>query len=154
MTIVDPLAPAHGPVTTSIGGWRPTTALFRSVVTATMLAVVGVLWRRPDLLVLATPMAVISVWSILTRPTTRPGVQERTANPIVREGDATSWHATVDDIEGADHFNMAQKTMAVNKEEVAYTSPSTAENQKESENMYAKAPTRPAAIIPMILLFV
>lgn len=102
MTIVDPLAPAHGPVTTSIGGWRPTTALFRSVVTATMLAVVGVLWRRPDLLVLATPMAVISVWSILTRPTTRPGVQERTANPIVREGDATSWHATVDDIEGAD----------------------------------------------------
>ncbi len=32
------------------------------------------------------------------------------------------------------HFKIAQKTTAVKKEEVAYTSPSTAENQNESEN--------------------
>ncbi len=102
MTIIDPHAPAHGPVTTSIGAWRPTTALFRSVVAATLLAVVAVLWRRPDLLVLATPMAVVSVWSILGRPTERPTVQEQTANPVVREGDATSWRATVGDLESTD----------------------------------------------------
>lgn len=102
MTISDPFAPAHGPITTSVDGWRPTTALFRSIVGAALLAVVGVLWRRPDLLVLATPLAVVSAWSILTKPGTRPRVQERTANPIVREGDATSWHATVDHVGSAD----------------------------------------------------
>ncbi len=89
-------------VTTSIGPWRPTTALFRSVVAATVLAVVAVLWRRPDLLVLATPMAVVSVWSIVAKPTELPTLEERLANHVIREGDATSWHGTVGNVEGAD----------------------------------------------------
>lgn len=46
------------------------------------------------------------------------------------------------------HFKMAQKTMAVKKEDNAYTSPSTALYQKESLKVYANAPTIPA---PMIL---
>ena len=33
------------------------------------------------------------------------------------------------------HFKMAQKTAAVNKLLIAYTSPSTAENQKESDQV-------------------
>ena len=41
---------------------------------------------------------------------------------------------------------MAQKTKAVKKELNAYTSPSTAEYQNESLNVYAKAPTTPAPI--------
>src|SRR5688572_32478733 len=44
------------------------------------------------------------------------------------------------------HFNMAHTTNAVKKEDIAYTSASTAENQKESENVYAIAPTAPAPI--------
>ena len=48
------------------------------------------------------------------------------------------------------HFNIAQKTMAVKKEDKAYTSPSTALYQKESEKQYAKAPTTPAAIMPKV----
>src|SRR5512133_2385446 len=39
---------------------------------------------------------------------------------------------------------MAQKTTAVKSEEVAYTSPSTAENQNVSEKAYARAPVSPA----------
>ena len=39
---------------------------------------------------------------------------------------------------------MAQNTSAVNNEDNAYTSPSTAENQKLSLNVYANAPTAPA----------
>jgi hypothetical protein len=35
----------------------------------------------------------------------------------------------------------------VKKEDIAYTSPSTAENQKESENVYAKEPRIPENII-------
>src|SRR5678809_526309 len=44
------------------------------------------------------------------------------------------------------HFKIAQKANPVKKEESAYTSPSTALNQKESEKVYAKAPTTPAPI--------
>ena len=33
------------------------------------------------------------------------------------------------------HLRIDQKTTAVNKEDIAYTSPSTAENQKESEKV-------------------
>jgi hypothetical protein len=39
------------------------------------------------------------------------------------------------------HFKIAQKTTAVKSEELAYTSPSTAENQNVSENIYARDPT-------------
>ena len=42
------------------------------------------------------------------------------------------------------HLSTAQKATAVKKELMAYTSPSTAENQKLSENVYANAPTAPA----------
>ena len=42
------------------------------------------------------------------------------------------------------HFNAAQNTMAVKNDDTPYTSPSTAENQNESENVYARAPTNPA----------
>jgi len=94
--------PTTGPMTTSIGPWRPTTALFRSVVAATLLAVDAVQWRRPDLLVLATPLAVVSVWSVLAKPSERPTINEHMANPIVREGDATTWRGTVENIDGAD----------------------------------------------------
>jgi hypothetical protein len=42
---------------------------------------------------------------------------------------------------------MPQKTSAVTSEEIAYSSPSTAENQNVSENAYASAPNIP---LPMI----
>ncbi len=42
---------------------------------------------------------------------------------------------------------MIQNTNAVKKEDNAYTSPSTALNQNESLNVYANAPTAPAAMV-------
>src|SRR5450759_4402110 len=42
---------------------------------------------------------------------------------------------------------MPQKTSAITSEERAYSSPSTAENQKVSENVKARAPTIPLPII-------
>ena len=41
------------------------------------------------------------------------------------------------------HLVIAQKTMAVKSDDIAYTSPSTAENQNVSLNVYARAPTAP-----------
>ena len=46
------------------------------------------------------------------------------------------------------HFKIAQNTIAVKNELIAYTSPSTALNQNESVKVYAKAPMMPAPIIP------
>ena len=41
------------------------------------------------------------------------------------------------------HLNIAQNTKAVKKEDIAYTSASTAENQKESVNVKDNAPVKP-----------
>ena len=49
-------------------GWRPTAAYVRSAVGAVSIIAFALVWRRPDLLVIAAPMAVMTVWSILTRP--------------------------------------------------------------------------------------
>src|SRR5438105_13577241 len=42
------------------------------------------------------------------------------------------------------HFKIAHTTNAVKREDIAYTSASTAENQKLSENAYDNEPTTPA----------
>src|SRR5882757_8975832 len=47
----------------------------------------------------------------------------------------------------ASHFNMAQKTTAVQSDDKAKTIVSTAENQNVSVKVKAKAPIKPAAII-------
>ena len=39
------------------------------------------------------------------------------------------------------HFNPNQNNNAIKNDDIAYTSPSTALNQKLSENVYAKEPT-------------
>ena len=49
------------------------------------------------------------------------------------------------------HLVIAQNTSAVNSEDIEYTSASTAENQKVSENVYANAPTKPAPSNPIPL---
>ena len=41
------------------------------------------------------------------------------------------------------HLVIAQNTRAVKRDDMAYTSPSTAENQNVSLNVYARAPTAP-----------
>src|SRR6185312_5872573 len=45
------------------------------------------------------------------------------------------------------HLRIDQKTRAVKKAEVAYTSPSTALYQKESQKVYARPPTTPVAMM-------
>ena len=47
-------------------------------------------------------------------------------------------------LEWASHFSIIQTTAAVHSADMAYTSPSTALNQKESEKAKASAPTTPA----------
>lgn len=80
--------------------WRPTAAFVRALVAAVGLAFAAVLTRRPDLLVLATPFVVVTVWSSVLRPTRPPEVRDRLGHGVVREGEATTWHLDVTDAEG------------------------------------------------------
>ena len=42
--------------------WAPTHALLRCLAVVVLTAPVALLWRRPDLVVLATPFAVVLAW--------------------------------------------------------------------------------------------
>lgn len=80
--------------------WRPTAAHVRASVGCLLLCVVAVLGRRPDLLVLATPLAGAAVWAALLRPTQPPMVGQSIGHGVVAEGDATTWHVSVSDPDG------------------------------------------------------
>jgi hypothetical protein len=51
------------------------------------------------------------------------------------------------------HFKIAQKMSAVNRDDIAYTSPSTAENQNESVKVYDNEPIIPLPKIAIICPF-
>jgi uncharacterized protein (DUF58 family) len=71
--------------------WLPTTSHARAVVGGIMVAIVAAVTGRPDLLVIATPLLLIAVWSAATRPDAIPRVHERLAHRRIREGEATHW---------------------------------------------------------------
>ena len=75
--------------------WQPTVALFRVSVGAVVLVAIALIWRRPGLLVIATPMAVVTAWSLLTRPGVPPSLDDRLGHSTIREGDATTWHGVI-----------------------------------------------------------
>lgn len=89
--------------------WRPTAAYGRAAVGAVTMVACGLIFRRPDLLVIATPPAVLTAWSLLTRPTAQPAVDEGLTHRTVREGDATMWRCA---ISGDPHVDLAVAEVA------------------------------------------
>lgn len=80
--------------------WRPTTAHVRAQLGGLLFAVVAVLARRPDLLVLGTPFVAAAVWATVQRPTSPLEVAQSIGHPTLREGEATTWHIAISDVEG------------------------------------------------------
>ena len=72
-------------------GWWPTTAHVRAGAGGALLAVIGALLRRPDAVVLATPLLIVAVWAARTRPRSEPDVVEQLDHTSLREGEATTW---------------------------------------------------------------
>lgn len=93
MTVTGDHAAGQSPGTAE--AWRPTVAYFRAAVGATAMVAFALIWRRPDLLVIATPLAVVTVWSLFTRPGALPTFVEGVGHPTIREGDATTWHGAL-----------------------------------------------------------
>ena len=75
--------------------WRPTMAYFRGAVGAVAMVAFALVWRRPDLLVIATPLAVVTAWSLLARPRTTAAFVDGVEHSTIREGDATRWRGVV-----------------------------------------------------------
>src|ERR1044072_2849735 len=72
----------------------------------------------------------------------------------IRNAMSTSQRSLLGSSATFSHLSIAQKTAAVNKDDNAYTSPSSAENPAESVNAYESAPTAPATRIKMNVSFV
>lgn len=75
--------------------WAPTAAHYRAVVLGVCGVGAAVLIRRPDLLVLATPFAIVATWSWLRRPRRPVTAAVRLGNRTLREGEATRVTVTV-----------------------------------------------------------
>lgn len=69
------------------GRWAVTFAHQRAVTVTGLGGIAAVVWQRPGLLVLVTPLLVVLVWSGLTRPRRVPEVRARLTRPVVTEGD-------------------------------------------------------------------
>ena len=82
-------------VTPDPNPWRPTFAYARAAASAVALIACALIWRRPDLLVIATPFAAITAWSVFTRPSATPIFEDGLEHPTVREGDATAWRGAI-----------------------------------------------------------
>jgi uncharacterized protein (DUF58 family) len=78
-----------------VGRWRVTPAHVRALVLGVLLLALGVVLRRPDAVVLGAPLLLVALWASARRPTTDPVVHARVAHPLLREGQATSWRATL-----------------------------------------------------------
>jgi uncharacterized protein (DUF58 family) len=82
-------------VSVTTDSWTPTAAHFRATAVAIVLVTAALVWRRPDLLVIATPFALVVAWSTITRPTRLPELVDGFEHATIREGDATRWRATL-----------------------------------------------------------
>ena len=82
--------------------WRATPAHVRALLVGLVSVGVGVIMRRPDALVLGSPLVVVAIWSTVRRPTASPLVHAGAAHPVLREGQATRWVLTVEPGDGVE----------------------------------------------------
>ncbi|GAA2168666.1 DUF58 domain-containing protein [Pedococcus bigeumensis] len=87
--------------------WRVTSAHIRALFLGLLLAAIGVLLRRPDALVIGAPLLVIGLWATATRPKATPTVVARVVHPLLREGQATRWQATITPGQGVEEAGLA-----------------------------------------------
>jgi len=80
--------------------WRPTPAHARAVVASLALSALAVLARRPDLLVFGAPFLLAATLGAAARPASTPTVRQRLGHGVLEEGDTTTWHVDIDDVDG------------------------------------------------------
>ncbi len=92
--------------------WRPTPALVTSAAVSGGLLILAVLASNPGLVVLATPLVAITIWSILTRPTSHPRVGTIRTSRQTTEGVVQQWSARIEGLEGSESVHAATRSGA------------------------------------------
>ena len=87
----------------STAGWQPTTSLVRGALGSTLLILPAVVFGRPDLLVLATPLLVTTAWMLAHRPSAVPRVSTALEHTHVREGEGTVVRAVLAGADQVEH---------------------------------------------------
>lgn len=87
--------------------WHPTHALLRALAAVLLVAPVALLWRRPDLLVLAGPFAIVLGWSLVSRPRELPGRRFALSHSLIREGEQVLAVGAIEPVEGAEVLSAA-----------------------------------------------
>jgi uncharacterized protein (DUF58 family) len=87
--------------------WRPTPALVRAGLASLTLTGIGVVAGRPDLLVLAAPLLVLTAGAMLQRPEREPRADTRLVHASLREGEGTMVRCTLVDAENVEQVTVA-----------------------------------------------
>ena len=89
---------AHGPIAQQrlVGRWRVTPAHVRALALGLLLVALGLVLRRPDAVVLGCPLLLVALWASARRPVSDPVVHAGLTHPLLREGQATRWLATLE----------------------------------------------------------
>jgi uncharacterized protein (DUF58 family) len=77
------------PAMVTAESWRMSPALFGALVVAGLATLAAVVFRRPDVLLLAVPFIGYVAWAAETRPSTRPAVAARVGNRTLFERQQT-----------------------------------------------------------------
>lgn len=85
-------------VSVPLDEWRPTAAHVRAGILPAAAAVLAVLTRRADLLVIVAPLAVAAAWGHLARPRAAVVAEATVALTTLREGEATHVGVRVDPV--------------------------------------------------------
>ena len=80
--------------------WQATHAHVRASLAGSGLALAAVLMRRADLLVLAAPLVIVALWSVLTRPREEPLSTVSVSPAAIREGETASWRVGLEAVSG------------------------------------------------------
>jgi Protein of unknown function DUF58 len=87
--------------------WKPTTAMLRSLFGGVAMTLAALAFGRPDLLVIGAPLVLVAVWSLMTRPCGDPVPKTSLAHRSLREGEATTWHASMTWVPGMEQAVVA-----------------------------------------------
>lgn len=77
------------------GAWSPTPALVRALTVVAVLVLFAVVFRRADLVLLATPLVIGALAGLVRRPGAAPGLELRSAAASLLEGESTRLVVTV-----------------------------------------------------------
>lgn len=84
--------------------WQITPAFLRAASLAMVLVGAAVAFGRADLLVLGTPLLIVTVWTLATRPRAIPNISGSVSTTSPVEGTTQAWTIRIDGADAAEQF--------------------------------------------------